>query len=163
MKHILEKTKKLFTISKRLLIIIVLVNIVFLCYHIWWIGMDFIMASTLQLAAFLTELLVSGFYEKLLQKSNRIVNKHTRKTKKQKNLAKFFGKTSLFILCFLLVYISTYCGRLLFFYYILHWGITPEKLENGIRNAILFAPIFGMALGFITIAKFKKKKNSPTK
>lgn len=163
MKHLLEKTKQLFTISKRLLFTLVLGNVSFLLYHIFWINMDPIMASVLQISALLTELMVSSTYEKLLRISNRIVNQNTRFLKTSKGIAKFFGKTSLFIVCFLLVYISTYCGRLLFFYYILHWGITPEKLENGIRNAILFSPVFGIALGFITIAKFKKKKNSPTK
>ena len=153
-----KKIKGFFAISKTLLLIIVLGNVVFLCYHLFWIGINLSTGIILQLSAFFIEYLVSSRYEKLIMKSNRKVNEWTRFVKRRKLFVQRPIKAILFIGCFLLIYISAYYLRLQFFCNFVHWGITQEQLVHSIQNALIASPIFGIAMGFGLIKKTKEKR-----
>lgn len=157
MKKLFGKIRKLFAISRTLLIMIVLVNLAFLCYHFFWIKMDFGTAIVLQLTAFVLEFAVSRLYEKALLHSNRKINKYTRFVKQWRWIIKSPIKLILFITCFLGIYVSTYYIRLKFFCDIVHWGVTPEQLEHTMKNAIVASPILGTIGSVILLRKTKKR------
>jgi len=163
-----KKIKTFFTISKTLLRSLIIINAAFLCYHIFWIGINPWTAIILQLSAFGIEYLVSSTYERLIMKSNRKVNEWTRFLKKGKIFIEKPIKAILFIGCFLLIYISVYYLRLEFFCNLVHWGVTQDQLVHSIQNALMASPIFGIAMGFGLIRKIKdkhqkrKKNTSPS-
>ncbi len=158
MKKLFGKIRKFFAISKTLLIMIVLANLAFLCYHIFWIKMDIGTAILLQLTAFILEFVVSRLYEKALLHSNRKINKYTRYMKQWRWIIQSPIKIILFIMCFLGIYVSTYYIRLKFFCDIIHWGVTPEQLEHTMKNAIIASPILGTIVSIILLRKTKKKR-----
>jgi len=153
MRTFWEKIKDWFTVSR---VLVTVGNIIFFCYHVFWIGIDGYVSIIIQIIALLMEYLVSGIYEKLLLRSNRKINEWTRRIKRAKLIVQIPIKTIVFTGCFLLVYISIYYIRLQFFYQI-SWGITHAQVVEGIRNAIVFSPIFGIMMGSIVV--WRKKRN----
>ncbi len=158
-----KKTKEFLAISKTLLLIIILGNAAFLCYHLFWIGINPWTGTILQVSAFFIEYLVSSRYEKLIIKSNRKVNEWTRFIKRGKLFIQIPVKAILFLGCFLLIYISVYYLRLEFFCNLVHWGVTQEQLVHSMQNAIMASPIFGIAMGFGLIRKTKEKHKKERK
>ena len=158
-----KKIKEFFAISKTLLLIIVLGNIAFLCYHLFWIGIHPWTGIILQVSALFMEYLVSSRYERLIIKSNRKVNEWTRFLKREKIAIQIPIKSILFIGCFLLTYISVYYLRLQFFCNLVHWGVTQEQLIHSTYNALMASPIFGIAMGFGLIRKTKEKRRKERK
>lgn len=160
----LRKLRAWLTVSR---VLITIGNILFFCYHFFWIGINGYSSIIMQIIALLTEYLVSGWYEKILLQSNRKINEYTRHyMKKQKWMLHIPIKWIVFTTCFLVVYISIYYLRLQFFYSVIHWGITAEQVEKGLRNALIAAPVLGPIMGSIVIWRkkklYQKRQKSPS-
>jgi DMSO/TMAO reductase YedYZ heme-binding membrane subunit len=145
--------KEWFTVSR---VLVTVGNIVFFCYHFFWIGIDGYVSVIIQIIALIIEYLVSGIYEKLLLRSNRKINELTRRIKKRKWLVQLPTKTLLYIFCFLGIYISTYFLRL-YFFYLVEWGMTYDHMIESMRNSLMASPILGIIMGSIVV--WRKKKN----
>ena len=142
-----------FTVSR---VLVTIGNLLFFCYHFFWIGIDGYVSVIIQVIALIVEYLVSGIYEKLLLKSNRKINELTRRIKKRKWIAQLPSKTFLYISCFLAIYISTYFLRL-YVFYLIGWGMTYENMIESMRNSFIVSPVLGIVMGSIVI--WRKKRN----
>jgi hypothetical protein len=152
-----ERLSKWFTVSR---VIVTFWNLVALCYHFFYIGIDSWTSIIIQITAAITEYLVCGPYERLLLWSNNKINDKTMEIMSfpLKILIKLFGKIIAFTAIFYLIYNTMYLLRLEFFYRI-DWGIDIEQLNKSMINMVWFTFITGPLMGAIVIERKKRKRN----
>jgi len=123
-------------------------------YHFLWLGMGNWTSVIIQVTALLTEWLVTGIYENRIFISNVLVNNQFDRNKPFK---RFLHKYWRFTMIFILVFVSIYFIRLLILYWI-GFDITQEQFQKAMINTIPVALIGGPILGFVYIARRKKKR-----
>lgn len=134
-------------------VLVILANIASFSYHYWYIGIDLAVSIILQGTAFITEYLVTGWYERLLVAAEDvIVNIKTIKDKMLKRGTKLLIRYLTYTAIFMLIYASTYALRLLFFYKI-HWGINEAQIGVSLINTIIFALAGGWVMGAIVMIR----------
>lgn len=146
-----EKIVKYFTITR---VLELGWNGIAFLYHFLWLGMGNWTSVIIQVTALLTEWLVTGIYENRIFISNVLVNNQFDRSKRFK---RFLHKYWRFTIIFIIIFVSTYFIRLLILYWI-GWQINGGQLQNAMINTIPVALIGGPLLGFVYIARRKKKQ-----
>lgn len=140
-----------FTISR---VIVTFWNGISFFYHFLWIGINPWISLTIQGSSLIIEYFLCGWYERTLIWSNNKIDGKTMFVP-LRVFKRIILKYISFTIIFISVYVSTYCLRLGFFYFI-DFGVNIAQLQASLINMVWLTLISAPIMGAVVIERKKR-------
>ncbi len=140
-----------FTVSR---VIVTFWNGISFFYHFLWIGINPWTSLIIQGSALIIEYFLCGWYERKLIWSNNKIEEKTMFVP-LRGFKRIILKYIAFTIIFISVYVSTYCLRLGFFYFI-NFGVNINQLHASLINMVWLTSISAPIMGAFVIERKKR-------
>ena len=151
---------KWFTVT---MIIVTIWNALAFLYHLLYMGMDWKVATILQVSALLMEYSIVPLYERDLIFRNRSINEDSENISiKKYPFVVMYRKYIAYTKVFAMYYVSIYAIRLMVLSRFPELNLSDAKVDHSLENSIYFMLASGWLMGTIVITRKAKKLSIAT-